>query len=369
MKKVIVIGAGILGASTAYHLAKAGAEVIIIDRNDPGRATDAAAGIIGPWLAKRRNKAWYNLARAGAKYYPKIIAELINQGEENPGYQRVGLLGLHTDEKRLSDAEERVKRRKIDAPEIGEIEILTEAETNNKVPILAEHYQSIYIGGAARVDGNAVRNALLHAAENLGAKLIQEDAALLVKGNKIIGAKTSHGDISADMVVLAAGAWLNELLEPLDINIGVYPQKAQIIHLDAKPLDIENWPVIMPPNNQYILPFKDRIIIGATHETAAGFDLRVTAGGVHEVLAKAIEVAPALANLELIDVKVGYRPFLPESLPAISVVPNYQGCIFANGLGASGLTIGPYVGKELAKISLGLTTELHLADYACKLIE
>ena len=59
MKKFIVIGAGILGASTAYHLAKAGKDVVIIDRQDQGQATDAAAGIICPWLSQRRNKAWY----------------------------------------------------------------------------------------------------------------------------------------------------------------------------------------------------------------------------------------------------------------------------------------------------------------------
>lgn len=68
MNKVIVIGAGILGASAAYQLSKLGAEVIIIDRKDVGQATDAAAGIICPWLSQRRNKAWYRLAKAGASF-------------------------------------------------------------------------------------------------------------------------------------------------------------------------------------------------------------------------------------------------------------------------------------------------------------
>lgn len=70
MKKVIVIGAGILGASAAYQLAVMGAEVLIIDRQDPGQATDAAAGIICPWLSQRRNQAWYRLAKAGRASIP-----------------------------------------------------------------------------------------------------------------------------------------------------------------------------------------------------------------------------------------------------------------------------------------------------------
>ena len=64
MQKFIIIGSGILGASTAYHLAKSGVEVTVIDRHDAGQATDAAAGIICPWLSQRRNKAWYALRKA-----------------------------------------------------------------------------------------------------------------------------------------------------------------------------------------------------------------------------------------------------------------------------------------------------------------
>ncbi|MFX7302958.1 FAD-dependent oxidoreductase, partial [Acinetobacter baumannii] len=74
MQKIIVVGAGILGASTAYQLSKRGAEVIIVDRKHEGQATDAAAGIICPWLSQRRNQAWYKLAKEGARFYPSLIA-------------------------------------------------------------------------------------------------------------------------------------------------------------------------------------------------------------------------------------------------------------------------------------------------------
>src|SRR5690625_4838747 len=96
---IIVIGAGILGASTAYHLAKKGEKILLIDRFDKGQATDAAAGIICPWLSQRRNKAWYALAKGGAKYYPKLIHILEDDGEAVTGYQRVGTLKLERVEK------------------------------------------------------------------------------------------------------------------------------------------------------------------------------------------------------------------------------------------------------------------------------
>src|SRR5699024_10232722 len=107
MKKIIVIGAGIVGASTAYQLAKSGKDVTIIDRNDNGQATDAAAGIVCPWLSQRRNKLWYHLAKSGAGYYPDLMEQLAEDGETETGYARVGAISLHHDEEKLTAMEQR----------------------------------------------------------------------------------------------------------------------------------------------------------------------------------------------------------------------------------------------------------------------
>ncbi len=99
MKSYIVVGSGILGASTAYHLAKAGANVTIVDRQQLGQATDAGAGIVCPWLSQRRNKAWYKIVKGGARYYSSLIQQLEEDGETDTGYNRVGAISLHTDKK------------------------------------------------------------------------------------------------------------------------------------------------------------------------------------------------------------------------------------------------------------------------------
>lgn len=119
MKSFIVVGAGVLGASAAYHLAKKGAEVTLIDRGERGRATDAAAGIVCPWLSQRRNQAWYKLAKGGAAYYADLIKQLETDGESETGYKRTGAISLHTDERKLEKMEERAHLRRKDAPEIG----------------------------------------------------------------------------------------------------------------------------------------------------------------------------------------------------------------------------------------------------------
>ena len=129
MKSYIVVGSGILGASTAYHLAKAGANVTIVHRQQLGQATDAGAGIVCPWLSRRRNKAWYKIVKGGARYYSSLIQQLEEDGETDTGYNRVGAISLHTDEKKLDRMEERAYKRREDAPEIGEITRLSAEET------------------------------------------------------------------------------------------------------------------------------------------------------------------------------------------------------------------------------------------------
>ncbi|WP_431088951.1 NAD(P)/FAD-dependent oxidoreductase [Paenibacillus sp. 8b26] len=366
MKKVIVIGSGILGASTAYQLAKMGANVIIVDRKDKGQATDAAAGIICPWLSQRRNQAWYRLAKAGARFYPGLIEELKSEGETETGYAQVGALSIHDDLEKIRKMEERAHIRQADAPEIGEITRLNEKETHERFPLLVEGYHSVHISGAARIDGRALRDALLRSAQRNGAILVHGDAALQYESDHVTGVAVGAKSFSSDEVIVCAGAWANQLLQPLGIHFKVSFQKAQIMHLQVpNRQDTGTWPVIMPPSDQYLLAFdKQKIVIGATHENEIeGYDTRVTAGGMQEILNKGLELAPGLANSNFQEVRVGFRPFTPGFLPVIGAVPGWDGLIAANGLGASGLTMGPYIGSQLAKLALGMALDIDINDY------
>lgn len=366
MKKVIVIGAGILGAATAYQLAKMGTDVLIIDRKDTGQATDAAAGIICPWLSQRRNQAWYRLATAGARFYPELIQELTSEGETETGYAQVGALSIHDDMEKISKIEERAQLRKADAPEIGDITRLNEQATQELFPLLAQGYHSVHISGAARIDGRALRDALIRSAQRNGAVLIEGDAALHYQANRVTGAAVGAESFPSDEVIVCAGAWANQLLQPIGIHFKVSYQKAQIMHLQVPDRqDTGNWPVVMPPSDQYLLAFDaQKIVMGATHEDdIEGYDTRVTAGGIQEILNKGLGLAPGLTNSTVQEVRVGFRPFTPGFLPVIGAVPGWDGLIAANGLGASGLTMGPFIGLQLAKLALGMDLDIDIHDY------
>ncbi|HIS29715.1 MAG TPA: FAD-binding oxidoreductase [Candidatus Avamphibacillus intestinigallinarum] len=361
---MIIVGSGILGASTAFYLTQMGHQVTIIDRKDKGQATEAAAGIICPWVSKRRNKKWYTLAKNGAKLYPELVQQLQFYGESDVGYEQVGSLHLHTDYEKLEDMKARTLKKRENAPEIGTLDLLSPLEVQNKVPFLNDDLYGLSVSGSARLNGADMRDALLAAAKKCGATIIHGDASITSKNGKITGIAVNQINYEADQIILACGAWLPEILEPLGYQVQIKEQKAQIIELQMKQFQTTHFPVIMQPNTQYMLPFPDgRILLGTTHEDETNFDTNVTAGALQEILTKAQEIAPQLMHSTFKKAYVGFRPVSPNFSPLFGPLLDQSNVFVANGLGSSGLTMGPYIGKILAAYLSGYEIELDLDDY------
>jgi D-amino-acid dehydrogenase len=361
--RIIVIGGGILGASTAFHLARTGVEVTIFDRRDAGRATSAGAGIICPWVSAIEDPAYRVISCSAARYYPQLVAALNADGQHPLGYKKVGSLAAPADPAALDAVEEKLALQKANWPELGETRRLTPAQAQALFPPLAPGRAAIHIPGAARVDGRLMNAALLAAAQRHGA-VVREDAAEIVTTNgHVTGVKTDAGTLEADAVIVTGGAWAPHLA-PFGGHLNIQPQRGQIVHLRVR-ADTSGWPVLQPLASYYLLAFDDRrVVIGATRETGAGFDYRVTAAGQHEVLGVALSEAPGLADAELIETRVGFRPMSPDHLPFLGPWRGVDGLWVGNGLGPSGLTIGPYAGALLAAAASGGNPELDLAPYA-----
>ncbi|MEH7238601.1 NAD(P)/FAD-dependent oxidoreductase [Bacillus sp. JJ1562] len=359
--KVIVIGTGIVGASAAYHLAKNNLEVIMIDKKQEGKATSAGAGIVCPWLKEVDDEIWYSLAKKSFLFYPDLISALQKEGEDEVGYKKVGALCVSTDPGKLDEIEERVKNKRKQAPEIGDILRLTGEQAREVFPPLNKDLEALYVSGGARVDGSLLRDALKRAAQRNGAELVEGEAELVHEHEKVIGVTVGKKTIFADKVLITTGAWAPKLLEPFGIHLNVNPQRGQIAHIKLPEKDTSDWPIIIPQASHYIVPFDDgRIVAGATRETGSGFDYRLTAGGVNEVLTEALEVAPGLEDGTLEEVRIGFRPMGPDILPILGAVDTLEGVLLATGLGASGLTFGPYIGSLAALMIQDEEIELDL---------
>jgi len=223
---------------------------------------------------------------------------------------------------------------------------------------------ALHIAGAARVNGRLLTAALLRAAQKHGAAVRQGSPEIVAGGGGVSGVRLDGAVIGADAVVVTAGAWAPALLAPLGVALPVVPQKGQIVHLGMRGAATADWPVLQPLNDYYLLSFDDsRVVVGATRETGSGFDEPVTAAGQAEVLNVALACAPGLARAELIETRVGFRPMAADGRPLLGKVAGVAGLLVGNGLGASGLTIGPYAGRLLADATLGRMPELDLAPY------
>ena len=93
-------------------------------------------------------------------------------------------------------------------------------------------------------------------------------------------------------------------------------------------------------------------------------DYRVTAGGQAEVLNAGLAVAPGLASATLLETRVGFRPVSASGKPQLGRVRGCEGLLVGNGMGRSGLTIGPLAGKLLAQLALGQAPDIDLLPYA-----
>ena len=374
--RVAVIGSGVAGASTAFALAAGGAKVVVVDSVLRGQATAASAGIIQPWSSGVDGPT-YDLYAAGAAYYPTLVERLAAAGVSDVGYRVTGSLVTHADPAQLDDVEERLRRRTAGVAVAGTVERLGERDARALFPPLAAALHAVLVSGGARVDGRRLRSGLLAGARRLGAVVVDASARLVPDPVESWAVHTPGGEVGADVVVVACGAWTNSVLEPLGYQLAVEPGLpvepgfpiepvfpiGEGVSVDEPlPVVVESLPVVP---GHYIVPFDaGRIVVGATRETGSGFDARITAGGVLEVLGNALSVAPGLGSASLIETRVGLRPFATRHGPFLGPVIGLPNLFVNTGFGPAGLTMAPVAGHALAQLVLTGSCDLDLSAFA-----
>ncbi|GAA4591322.1 FAD-dependent oxidoreductase [Planotetraspora phitsanulokensis] len=353
---IVVVGSGIVGASAAYHLSLVGAAVTLVDRPAAGEATAAGAGILCPWVDHEGEGDWYRLALDGTRYYDRLMESLAEDGEHDAGHTRTGALLVADRPDELGGLESLLRSRRAAAPDMGSVSAVDRPE--DLFPPLRPGLAALHIEGPARVDGRAVRDALLRAAAGRGARTVTGTASFTASGALLV----DGSPLAADAVVVAAGAWAGELCGPLGLEVAVGARRGQIAHTELPGADTSGWPIVLPRRGPYMLGFPgSRVVLGATVEDA-GFDARVTAGGIGEVLATGVELAPGLAAATLLETRVGLRPVTSDGLPLIG--PLTGGVVLATGLSAYGLTAGPYAGLLAAHLALGEATPSDVSAFS-----
>jgi D-amino-acid dehydrogenase len=371
MYDAIVVGGGLLGNSTAYHLVSRGAKTLLIDRHDQGRATDAGAGILSPETSASEADTWFNFAVEAVNYYPNLLEQLESEGAGETGYAHCGKLTVAVSEDEVAAFNQarqvifdRQKRRGY--PSEQDLYTISSEEARELFPPLAPVYGAIYYRHAARVDGRLLSGAIRKAAEGRGLEVREASVEELVRhGSTITGVKVRSEEISGGSVTIAGGAWSQAFGEQLGVQIPVEPQRGQIIHLGLPGVETRAWPIISAFHGHYMLAWPDnRVVVGASRETGSGFKPHTTVAGVQEVLSEAVRVAPGLAQAQIREIRVGLRPYTTDRLPVLGPIPGLDHIYLATGHGPTGLQLGPYSGKLIADLMLGHEVETDLRPFS-----
>jgi len=369
MHDVIVAGGGVVGATAAYLCARGGLRTLLLDRVDTGRATDAGAGIIAP-RTSTRSEALFELGLRSGDFYPTLLGYLAEDGGGDTGYARCGDLRVAVTEDELAHfgalvAALGARRAQHGYPTAEEVREVSPDDARALFPPLARPLRALHDRTAARVDGRLLNQALLKAAAGRKVTCVRASAdRLMVEGGRAVGIATGAEVHRAGSVIIAGGAWTPELAGPLGVTIAVAPQRGQIIHLQVPGCATGDWPVVHAFHDHYIVSWAGgRVVAGATRETGSGFDPRVTAAGVHEVLGEALRVAPGLAGAAMLETRVGLRPLSADGLPVVGPVPGVVGAYVATGHGPSGLTLGPYSAALVTELVLGRAPALDLTPF------
>jgi D-amino-acid dehydrogenase len=359
--RFVVVGGGVVAAGAAYQLARRGAAVIIVEGDQAGAATNAGAGIICPWTAPL-DDAWYRLCCAGARHYSELLAMLADDGQVDTGYARVGALCLAEQAGTVSGLAALLESRRETAPGMGEVTALAPGEPARMFPPLAPDLAGFWVGGAARVDGRAIRDSLLRAAVGHGARRVAGNATLEQTGDRVTGVRAGAERIGADAVLVAAGAWTAQVCAGFGVPVPVRPQRGQIVHTRLPGADTAGWPVVLADRDPYLVAFPGgRVAAGATREEA-GFQYSATVAGVAGLLAGALDLAPGLGAAELVETRIGFRPATSDGWPLLGALAD--GLFVATGHGAEGLTAGPWSGLAVAQLALGQPPPADLTPFS-----
>jgi D-amino-acid dehydrogenase len=368
MYDVIVIGGGVVGLATAYHLVLAGARTLLVDRADAGQATAAGAGIISPETSGVESPAWFALAKAAAQFYPGLVEQLQLDGAGDTGYAPASQLvvAVSDDEDApFATARQRIFERWRSQPNLAELSEVTAKTAQALFPPLAEVRGALFYRGAARVDGRLLAAALRTAAVARGLAIRASGVdQLVIRDGALSGVVIEGEAAAAGAAVIAGGAWSPSLSAQLGVALPIRPQRGQIIHLSLPEAATRDWPIITAFHGHYMVAWPDsRVVVGATRETGSGFAAHTTAAGVHEVLGEALRVAPGLASARIADIRIGLRPSTPDNLPVLGALPHVRNLFIASGHGANGLTLGPYSGKLIADLARGHTPEQDIGAF------
>lgn len=355
--RVIVVGAGIIGLSTAWYLRRLGAEVTIIDPAPAQGASHAAAGMLAP----AAEVVWgqtplYPLMRASAQMYPQFSGEVASAAGSDLGFSDAGTLVCAGDRADLQALRE---LRDAQSRSGFATELITGSAARQVEPSLSPAVAgAVHIPGDHSIDPRRLTAALLAVLSADSGRFVRQPAAELIKdGDTTVGVALGDGRrLEADQVIICAGSAVSAIagapaLPLREVWGDVLRLRAPT---EATPLLSRTIRGLVNGRSVYLVPRPDgEIVLGASsrEDGLSG----TPAGAIHRLLADGQRLVPGILDAEITDITTRARPGSPDDLPMIGRID--PGCVVSTGYFRHGILLAPFGGRLGAELALGAVSD------------
>jgi glycine oxidase len=364
---VVVIGGGLIGTSISWRLRQAGLDVAVIVGERSAAASGVAAGMLAPVTETTfTEQRLLDLNLASLSRYADFVAELEMASDLPTGLRRTPNLSVAYD----ADDAARLATFADFLARVGHpAERLTSRESRRHEPLLAPTIRSgLLVEGDWSCDNRLLWRALIKAAHRTGVRELPGFVHRVTSSKGVVtGVELADGSrIGAGWVVVANGAWAGQIDGLPDLP--VRPVKGQIVRLDPGRLPGPSLTIraYVRGAEIYLVPRESgsEVVLGATVEEL-GFDHRVTAGAVYELLRDGRTVMPMSAEYALAETSVGWRPGTPDNAPILGRC-DMEGLVLATGHYRNGVLLTPItadvistliISDELASVAAPFTLD------------
>jgi len=346
----IIIGAGVVGLSSALALIQRGARVTVIERGASGNESSwAGGGILSPLCPWDYSDEVTRLASRGAALFPAWAQALHDATGIDPEYAASGMLVLPPFDAQLA--------RQWCAAHDVPLQQVKAADCD--LPVQGD---ALYLPQVAQVRNPRLMHALRNRVEMLGGHIIEQCAVreIVAGDDRVRSLATSCGEFSAENFVVTAGAWSKQVLGQHALQLDIKPMRGQMLlfKFDEPPLRH-----IVLQGDLYLIPRRDgHLLVGSTLEDV-GFDKSITQAAHDSLRPRAEALLPRLRDMPLVQHWAGLRPASPHNIPTIGQHPRLHNLYLNSGHFRYGVTMAAASVEILLNEITGAPQPFDVAPY------